>query len=861
MVKPSSFSTICTSNCAFELVGLLLSLSVYHTNEQIYILCDSETKKIIDKLTPQLRLQITWFVELDEYTGLNRQMMEQKGIWSDFQMAKANVIKYALNSSTDTLFLDSDIILTDIINDIDIEKELGISPQFITQEHIDKTGYYNGGVLWTKNKKIPDDWIKFTKTSRYYDQASIEDLSKKYSFFEFGENYNLQCWRYYLSPGGSQSVIKSITSIPNDKLYYNNKPLKFVHTHFLDQRFNDFNQYIIQHLMNAKMYKVLAIIYRVINKKWQLIIPKQPIHGLGHHKNDSYRELPILMKLQNTDVDVVYNDKTIHCWLAPNILTYDRPTLEWYNQEVNNCSLFLLGNGDTNVEGKQLQNNLPNIHVKPWIFWPRKPMLLEKLLKTHGILDYTNRNINSIFIGNFENSVQEKFRKTEEQWDKVLTEYHCTKGQQHKFTHEEYLMKLRDARYGLCLRGYGSKCHREVELMAFGTVPVITPNVCVESYMEPLIENTHYIKVISPEDFNNKIRIIPQKKWEVMSNACYEWYQRNVHSKNCWNNMINHILYNFDTQKENIICWGASVTQQPNGYVDKLKEQLTSYNIIKCPYGGMHLKDAGCFFIDEIIHKQPKYCMIDFFGTGYIETNENTKLIIENIIFKFYKNNIIPIVLIFPREYDTNELTIQRINFIKMCTDIFTKYNVCVLDLCYLFDTYKTNDLLKDAVHTNNNGANIFANEIAVKFNNYMKHNELNNFLNVKMDLQANKFYDIKCKKINDIIYDFIEISGNGEIYSVYQHIGPHSPCVDITDKDDNLIKKELIWDKHCAYERTHFNLSNILVDGNIKIKINNDLIDYNLCNNKIIEWNTYKKCIKPIAIYYSGNIQIVSIK
>ena len=29
MGKPSSFSTICTSNCAFELVGLLLSLYLF----------------------------------------------------------------------------------------------------------------------------------------------------------------------------------------------------------------------------------------------------------------------------------------------------------------------------------------------------------------------------------------------------------------------------------------------------------------------------------------------------------------------------------------------------------------------------------------------------------------------------------------------------------------------------------------------------------------------------------------------------------------------------------------------------------------------------------------------------------------
>ena len=141
--KPSSFCSICTSNCAFELVGLLLSLSVFHPNEKMFILCDTKTKSIIDNMTPKPKLNITWFIELDKYDGMNRQIMTEKGIWSDFQMAKANVIEYALKKATDTLFLDSDIILTDIIDDIDMSKELGVSPQFIRQEHFDKTGYYN----------------------------------------------------------------------------------------------------------------------------------------------------------------------------------------------------------------------------------------------------------------------------------------------------------------------------------------------------------------------------------------------------------------------------------------------------------------------------------------------------------------------------------------------------------------------------------------------------------------------------------------------------------------------------------------------------------------------------------------------
>ena len=543
MVKPSSFSCICTSNCAFELIGLLLSLSVYHPNEKMYILCDTKTKEIVDIMTPQPKLQIKWFIELDEYDGMNRKMMEQKRIWDKFQMSKATVIAKALEFELDTLFLDGDIIITDLIDDIDASKEIGVSPQFITQEHINKTGYYNGGMLWTKNKDVPNDWIEFTKTSRYFDQASIEDLTKKHSYFEFGENYNLQCWRLLLSDESPQQIANHITSLPNDKLYYKNKPLKFVHTHFLDQRFQQFNNLIIQHLSNAKMYKLLAIIYRVINNKWVLKIPKQPVQGLGRHNNDSYRELPILMKVQNKDVDVKYDDKTIHCWLEPNILTYDRPTLEWCNQEIVTSSVMLLGNGDVNVEGKQLKSKIPNLNIKPWIFWPRKPMLLEKVLKTKGILTYGKRTNESIFIGNFENSVQEKFRKTDASWDTVLTEYHCTKGQQHKFTHEEYLMKLRESKYGLCLRGYGSKCHREVELMAFGTVPIVTPEVTVSSYMEPLIENVHYILVKTPEELKEKLANVSIDKWMKMSSACYEWYQRNVHSKNCWVNMIEHILY------------------------------------------------------------------------------------------------------------------------------------------------------------------------------------------------------------------------------------------------------------------------------------------------------------------------------
>lgn len=539
---PSSFCTMCTINCSQELVGLLLSLSLHHTGAKTYIICDTKTKEKIMSMTPQPKLDIYWKTTLDKYTMYNRNQMEQMKIWSDFQMAKAEVIEFALENTNDTLFLDSDILILDklYIESNDNDVQLGVSPQFVNDDIVKKTGYYNGGVLWTNQKSLPENWKKFTKTSRYYDQASIEDLTKIYNYFEFKDNYNLQTWRFIVGKEKGEQIA-SYLSVRNGKIFYKDSHLKFIHTHFNYNRFAAINNLFINKMTEAGLYREISIAYRIIHDKWIIQIPKQPMSGIWSHKNDSYRELAILLKAKNRDVDIELN-KSVHCWLKPTILMYDRPTLLWINQEISKATMILLGNGDINVEGKQL--NQFKKHIKPWIFWPRRPIILEKVLKDNGVLSWDDRKNTTVFIGNSENSVQEKFRFTNSKWEDVIDCYHNTKGNKHKFTQNDYLMELRKSRFGLCLRGYGSKCHREVELMAFGTVPIVTKEVSINSYYDPPVENIHYILVESPEQLKEKVSSITQDKWEEMSKACYDWYQKNVHSDNCWNNMIHNILYN-----------------------------------------------------------------------------------------------------------------------------------------------------------------------------------------------------------------------------------------------------------------------------------------------------------------------------
>lgn len=545
-MEPASFCTIATQSCKEELWGSVMSLSIQHQNANMVIMCDTECKKYIESSTPQPKLNITWYATLDKYSKLNRPIMEKMGIWDEFQMKKAEVIDKALNQYDNTLFLDCDTVILDKLYIKDPSKKLGVSPQFITEQHVKRTGYYNGGMLWVADKNIPADWIEFTKTSRYYDQASIEDLANKYEHFEFGENYNLQTWRFIYGTESTQTIFKNL-NIKNNKIYYKDEPLKFIHTHYKNNtisQFNAINNHFIELLSKAGCYKQLLVIFRMCSDSWNIYIPKQPRTGIYSHKNDSFRELAKLSANKVNDLKCVPFDCD-HCWLNRCVLLYDRPTLSWLNnsKEALNSRLTLFGNGDLESDFSIAKKVFKN--CKPWIFWPRYPQKIEEFLDNNPPKNYNEREIESIFIGNYENNVQKTYRNNTN-WDEIIEVFHCTSGSNHKFNQDEYIEKLANSKYGLCLRGYGSKCHREVELMALGTVPIITQEVSINAYADPPQENIHYLKVESSDELINKINSISKSKWEEMSANCILWYHKNIHSINMWNSMINYILYDLE---------------------------------------------------------------------------------------------------------------------------------------------------------------------------------------------------------------------------------------------------------------------------------------------------------------------------
>jgi hypothetical protein len=471
--------------------------------------------------------------------------MEKEGVWSDFQMMKTFAIEKALELFPDTLLLDSDIIICSKIDCIDTSKDLGVSPHYIRKRDTDKFGYYNGGVLWTKNKTLPEMWREATKTSRFYDQASIEDLARAYSHFEFGENYNMSWWRLQQADESPQKMCEYFGfDSKHKKILYKGKPLGFIHSHFNRAEEKNFNNFIITALKRAAptYFRELAIISRISCGKWRIHVPKQPQPYPWNHTNDSFREELILIYKNLPDIELIYDDVK-NLYLEPDILLYDRDTINWIEwQLVKDGQIQCAFIGNCSSDDIRLIRSR-GLNAAPWIYWPRHPMILEKLMKDKrlGMKSWEEREIESIFIGNIENNIQGKYRSNPE-WAKYLSEYHCTKGSAHKFNQIEYLNKLASARYGLCLRGFGAKCHREVELMACGTVLIVTPDVCFDAYLEPLVEGVHFVRVEKPEDIPSALAGINKDKWTEMSNACKDWYMRNVHSSNMWTTFMDYFM-------------------------------------------------------------------------------------------------------------------------------------------------------------------------------------------------------------------------------------------------------------------------------------------------------------------------------
>ena len=246
--------------------------------------------------------------------------------------------------------------------------------------------------------------------------------------------------------------------------------------------------------------------------------------GIFNHAGDSFREMARIWA-ERGYVELK-EAPTQQVWLGGigDTLLYDRPTIAWYDVSTEKSyKKALFGNPEPMSGGKS------------WTFWPRKPTIVEELVaKGIPTKSYEAREKRLVFYGRSENVVQRK-RRTTADWESACDDFshRISTNEKYPYTHTEYLERLANAKFGLCLAGYGNKCHREIECMAMGCVPVVAPEVDMIHYANPPEESLHYFRVTSPEEALAVTSITPDR-WVVMSAACKDWWQKNASAEGSW---------------------------------------------------------------------------------------------------------------------------------------------------------------------------------------------------------------------------------------------------------------------------------------------------------------------------------------
>ena len=295
--------------------------------------------------------------------------------------------------------------------------------------------------------------------------------------------------------------------------------------------------------------------------------------------------------------------------------------------------------------------------------------------------------------------------------------------------------------------------------------------------------------------------------------------------------------------KNNIAFFGASITQQQNGYWYHFGLRNPKLNIQPFGYGSMHLNDAGISYIDEVLKYDPEYCFIDWFSTGYIKYNEDKfdEIVeyINTIIHKFYKNGTKLVFLTFPdKTVDKTEIYIKVNNYLKSC-------NIPFLDISNTFDN-NINEILRDGIHTTPYGSEEYARLV----DDYFHSNEINI---PETYPDETKYCNIKEMALNLIINEYVKFNGPCEIIGISQVIGPYTGLLDI---DGTIVNN---WDRWCYYERNMVNLKFKVKDETI-IKVLQDNFDRSSCEHNI-NWGINKHLHLGTIYYISGDLKIIDYK
>jgi hypothetical protein len=292
-----------------------------------------------------------------------------------------------------------------------------------------------------------------------------------------------------------------------------------------------------------------------------------------------------------------------------------------------------------------------------------------------------------------------------------------------------------------------------------------------------------------------------------------------------------------------ISFFGASVTQQKTGYAKKLEEKFQSPVKI-FGFGGMHLKDAGICFIDNVLDVKPDVCFIEWLSTGYNETNSKTEEYLDTIVYRFSKANCKLVFLFLPYKNDP-----QKEDFHNYCKTYLERNKIAFIDVKEFTANEDIELLLRDDVHTTELGSELYS-EIIFK-----EYSKISNEIELSQHLVKTKYTEIKKVFLDRIFDEKVFLQGQCEIIGFQLTIGAHSGIIEV--EQDGKVLTFNTWDRWCHYDRKHFNMP-MTINGDAVMKVTQKNFDTTSCTVEK-DFSIERKKLIIHYVYYVG--ETLSIK
>jgi hypothetical protein len=273
--------------------------------------------------------------------------------------------------------------------------------------------------------------------------------------------------------------------------------------------------------------------------------------------------------------------------------------------------------------------------------------------------------------------------------------------------------------------------------------------------------------------------------------------------------------------------FGASVTRQKISYVESLRRIMPGHDFAHFPFGGMHLSDAGICLMDEFLETDAEVHFLEWFSTGKIYDEPSLTLYLDAICHRLVERGRKPAFLLVPRK----DMNPQRLANYRSVRKYAERYGMKVVDVNARAQAegIHPEQILKDAVHTNQEGADYYAETI------------MNALAAPSPDPSLpppNKYISIGFTEFERIVEEAMEIEVEDEVVGMLQTIGPYSGKV-VIHREGIAPENINVWDMWCHYERPHFCIP-LKGPGHFTVKVSQDPIDKRSCKRIVEEWGQF---------------------